>query len=766
MLALIAALSPTIGGTTGLWPLGVLFAAAGISLMVAPPKRSLGASANMIFVLLIVLSFGAWLPADWWTSRFWRGLVRSQFGITLPPTRSPQPWLTLEATGLLFGNLCWAYWVFSHPWRHGTRRVAVRIFCSGILLITAIALGAFWTGHKIPLWPRVLNSTADFGFFVNRNQTANILALSGILVAAIAYDDLRGGRKRAIFWIAGLVMLGGALVVAYSRAGIALFFAGIAFWALICVRFSKSGRSLAIMVTAVALLLAGFFTFGGETLKRFQSLASGGSRDFRVPIQQDAFQLSLRAPWLGSGMGNFEPMFRLVRDKSRQQDYALHPDSDWLWTAVDLGWIAVSLLLVGLAIWIRRCFPFDSRESTPLRLAALVYGLGFAAVGLVDVSGHRIGTFWPALFAMSLAICSDRRGVEHRWVGSVFRCCGMLLVAIAGCWLAPVIGQNHLPTSDTLTRYQQAAEIDFEGADYDHLVEMTTAALRIAPLDWNSYSQRAVAEANLAETEAAIRDFRIARFLQPHFIDICLYEGSLWLDFEEPAYALEAWSEALRRVPDGGGLQFAGMLAAAASRPEVRAQLYSWAIGDPKLQLAVLAACLPAEFSAELDTFFGYDPELKRISHDERKRFFRLWEQRGDRARLTALLLSHPEWEREEWSILSRQYAIEGDFRRAYETVRRFATKPQLPKLSDRSQGGDAEKKSARDPGDLVAGLRLYGLQMRDGSLDEALATLQQLKRGQPKLRYLSFMEAELLAQTEDWKGAWGAWEEFAAAGE
>ena len=46
-------------------------------------------------------------------------------------------------------------------------------------------------------------------------------------------------------------------------------------------------------------------------------------------------------------------------------------------------------------------------------------------------------------------------------------------------------------------------------------------------------------------------------------------------------------------------------------------------------------------------------------------------------------------------------------------------------------------------------------------SFDDALKTLQHLKRGQPKLRYLSFMEAELHAKREDWKAAWAAWEEF-----
>ena len=559
----------------------------------------------------------------------------------------------------------------------------------------------------------------------------------------------------------GIAMIGVALVIAYSRAGIVLFFAGVFVWALVSIRFSKSVKYLGVMLTAMLLLLAGFLSFGGSTLKRFQSSAGGGARDFRIPIQQDALQLSTHAPFLGSGLGNFEPLFRLVRDKSRQQDYALHPDSDWLWAAVDLGWIAVAALLIGLIIWIRRCFRFDSRESATLRLAAMVYGLGFAAAGFVDVSGHRIGTLWPALFVMGLAIRSDQSEINSRWIPPLFRCVGLVLMGIAGCWMLPTIGFRSFPTSDTLARYQQAANFDFEGADYDHLVETTTAALRIAPLDWNSYSQRAVAEANLAETEAAIRDFRIARFLQPHFVETCDYEGSLWLDLGQSAYALEAWKEALRRAPDGGAFLFSAILSATAHRPEIFAQVKTWGLGNLGLELVLMAIASPEEFKTQLDALLVADPELKRLSPEERKRLFQVWAQKGDAVRLTELLRAHPQWEKEEWRVLARHFAGGGDFRRAYDTAVTFGPKPTLPKMGTQRSRSDIERDLALNPDDLVSGLALYGLHVRQESFDDALNTLRKLKLAHPKLQYLSFMEAELHAKKEDWKEAWNAWEGF-----
>ena len=165
LIALMAVLAPGIGGAIGLWSIAILLAGLGCLMVFAPPRRSLGLLANLICATLLLLSCSAWLPADWFTPPFWRSILQNQFDVILPSTRSPQPWLTLEASCLLVGNLAWMYFVFTHPWRQNTRRIAVRIFAVGILVLTILALVGYWSGHKIPPWPRVVNSPADFGFF-------------------------------------------------------------------------------------------------------------------------------------------------------------------------------------------------------------------------------------------------------------------------------------------------------------------------------------------------------------------------------------------------------------------------------------------------------------------------------------------------------------------------------------------------------------------------------------------------------------------------
>lgn len=762
--ALIAVLVVGIGGATGLWAHGVLLVVIGLLFVVSPPTRSLGIWPNLVCVYLLAVTASAWLPADWFAAPIWRTALDEQLGNPLPPSRTPQPWLTTEASCLLLANMAWAYALFARRWMRQDREWAIRIFGLGIVGLAGIALGAYYAGYKIPIWPFVVNLPADFGFFSNRNQTANVLALSGVLVVAIACEDLRKRRKRCALWFASLVVIGAGLVIDFSRAGILLFFGGSMLWGVLCMCFSRARVSLAVTGLFVILLLTAFFIAGGDTLKRFQAVIEHPTQDFRIPIQSDALSLSSHAPWIGNGLGNFEALFRFARDKSVQQDYALHPDSDWLWLAVDLGWISVLAVLAGVVIWMRRCLPLSSREGTGLHIAAMIYGAGFALAGLVDVSGHRIGTLWPALFVMSMAINSGHAGEKQPWVAPLFRSVGLVLVGIGGCWLSACFEFDLFPNSETLVRQQRRADQAFEKADFGQVVEAATAALRIAPLEWGAYAQRAAAEANLGQTEAAMRDFRIARYLQPYFVASCEYEGHLWLDLGHIDYATEAWKEALRRTPDGGHYSYRQMLAASASAPDVRAQLRAWARDNPEYQLALLESASTADFNSEIDKLLGQDPELKLFSRDQRRSLFQTWSRIGEAERLYQVLLAHPQWKAEEWRLIARHFAGEKDFRQAYETVSQFATKPPLPRIEFHGTRDNLERDFLLHSDDLMSGLSLYGLLVKEGSVDDALRTLGTMKRVPAHPRYLPYMEAELHARKQDWESAWSAWQEFAAS--
>src|SRR6202011_4729486 len=99
----------------------------------------------------------------------------------------------------------------------------------------------------------------------------------------------------------------------------------------------------------------------------------------------------------------------------------------------------------------------------------------------------------------------------------------------------------------------------------------TSRALTWAPLDWQLYFQRGLAEVAARHPAQALDVFRPANFLEPNAYEVPLAEGNLWLS-SHPLQAVTAWREALRRAtPEQRGEVYASMLSNASMQksPEV-----------------------------------------------------------------------------------------------------------------------------------------------------------------------------------------------------
>ena len=757
--------APALGGGTALWARAALVGGTALLLLGAPPRASLGKIWNALFLALAALTLTSFLPAAWFPVPEWRRVLVENFGLALPGTLSPQPWLSAEAGGLWLAALGWAYWLLARLPAQKDTRAAVRFFAAGGAVLAAVALAAFVAGRQVPFWPPTLNATADFGFFPNRNQTANVLALTGVLLAAVTFQSFQRRRRAAALWLAALGIVGAALVVNYSRAGIALFFGGTAAWALLSAGRARSRKSAALSVAALAMLLAVFFLFGGETLQRFQPRKSASAEAWtglRPAMQADALALANTAPWTGQGLGNFEPLFGMARVKSANQFRAVHPESDWLWTAVEMGWPAVALLLGGVFYGLNRCRPLDDN----LRAAAAVCATAFVLHGLVDVSGHRAGAVWPALFLFASAMPPGQTGEPRRWVAPLFRLCGALLAALAAWWLASDRwdwGRDFAPTTRTLARLDVRLQKAQDDGDYPAMIATAAAAQRIAPLQWDFYFHRACAEAVSHSTTAAARDFAIARYLEPHWAQFCLDEGRIWLALDEPERALEAWQEALRRDPENAPVRYGRMLDDARGNFPLRAGLAKLAQTNRALLLALLQKADRLESTLEIGALLTEEPELATFTPEQRRTLFEAWYQHGDRSQLTLALLGHPAWQDDGWPWLARNYADARNYEAAWAVVQQFAPRPLLPAPPAETPRHELERKFSHQPEDFQNGLALYFAQKKSGETDAALATVAALKKIADHPAYVSWLEAELWAEKADWEKAWQAWQTSAS---
>ncbi len=750
-----------LGGATTKWAEGVVLVVLGIMLMLNPPRFSLGWKMHLVLGALVACASLAFLPADWFFLPAWRVALGNDFGIVLPPTLSPQPWLTAGALLSFGAALCWFYYVAGQEVEIRAARRQLRIFAFGVILLAALAVVLYLRHIDLPFW----HNRRGFGPFPNRNQTASLLGLAAIVIVACGHDEVRRRKKMWIFWLAGLGVVVAGLILNFSRAGLALLIVGSGLWLAVLVLRSGSAARIAMGGSALLALLTALLLFGGPTLERFNLRGTGSSvtTDFRWQIFRDAGQLIHASPWTGIGLGNFEPVFAIFRNASLAPSRALHPESDWLWLAAEMGWAGVGLVLLGLVLLARRVFPFVEGTNQWFRLAAFIAALLFALHSLVDVAGHRVGSAYVGIFLFALALRRPLRQPAGYSILYFFRGAGFLLFALGLTWVVASYRSWPLPGRIGVAVETHLATTANVGRQYQETIAHTSRGLQWAPLDWELYFLRALGRIGAkGQTAQALDDFRRARFLEPISYEVPYQEGMAWMP-AQPILAVTAWREALRRAgPERASLYDRMLSSAEQFSPEVRRMLEEFGGGQHDLALTFLERARGTGFMAAVQRLLRHDPELATLSPEERARFFLLWSEHGDLATLNTYLQSRPELVTAGWRGIAKERAGKGDFRGAYELAARFGARPALPQLAEDGRTIEQLQRSVfSDPNSYGAAFSLYSKQRAAGQPDDALTTLRRLTGLRTAPPYFHFLEAEAWAAKGDWERAWKAWEAF-----
>jgi len=751
-------LAPALGGSTTLWAQTAIMLMTAFLFLTAPPRRSLGPALNIVFIAIGAAVLIAFLPARFLPAPIWRTALTT-IGVALPPTWSPQPWLTLESACLLWLGLTWAYYLFSYEWEGTSREKAWDAYSFGILSLAAILVVAFAFKKTVPFWPEV----PEFGFFPNRNQTSNVLGLGGIMIYANAFHHLQRGRRRGWMWLAGLALVCWALILNYSRAGIILFFAGALAWHLWWMMRAAESAPRAIAWGPLAILLALLIVAGGDTLIRFKDSSEffSASGNGRFLIQLDAFELFKTAPVLGIGLGNFRSLFSAYHHFFVSTSEAIHPESDWFWVAVEMGCLVPIFLLIGLVIWIRRCFPFAPGTWRGMRMAAMICGIGFALHGIVDVSGHRLGALWPALFLAATAMNPQIPYASSAALPVIFRTFGLAFAAVALWWFGSTSNTTPLPTSATVARLVKEIQPATSAERYDQLLALTSEGLRVAPLNWVFYYNRGVAEAALDRPRSeVIRDFSAARYLMPNWPDLYLKEGFVWISVAEPDLAFDIWKEGLQRLQTAPAF-YADLYGVVRDNADLRDRWLELGRSDPRCLTTMLQLATPVEFQLELQQLLTRDPELQSLTPKVLNTLFQNWYEKGDRLGLAESLREHPGWENIAWRQLARIYAEYRDYRQAYETVMRHITPPALPQPEPDDTIESLATRFRAEGRNVDAGLMLAQAEAQQDKVDDALAILTTLPAVPSAPRAIHFLEAQLQARKGDWQKAWQALSQF-----
>lgn len=750
-----------LGGATQKWSEGIVVALLGVILLVHPPKFSLGWGMNVILLALLACAATAFLPANWFTHPAWRAALVDDFGIHLPRTLSPQPWVSLGCFLSFLAGLAWLYYVSALDLDLRDVRTQMRIFAFGVAVLAALCITLYYAHTALPFW----HNERGFGPFPNRNQTANLFGLTAVVILACGQEDIRHGRKRWIVWLLALAAIVVGIVLDFSRAGVLLLVAGSGLWLGAFALRKGSAARIALGISVLLVLLTVMLLFGGQTFERFNLRAgdTGVASDLRWRIFQDALQLISASPWPGIGLGNFDEVFAVFRDASLTSARTIHPESDWFWLWVEAGWPAVVLTITGIAVLLWRVFPLQEGTNQRFRVAALIAAVLFILHGVVDVSGHRVGTAFAGIFLLGLAL---RRPAELRAslaVPIVFRLIGILLLAVGITWVFATRYEKPLPGAVGVENEMRLATAANRGRNFTETIQRTTRALEWAPLRWQLYFLRALGKvgARLPVSEA-VEDFRRARFLEPNVYEVPFEEGNVWIGASQPALALTAWREALRRAGAQRPEVYGRMLAVARqSSPRAHEGLEEFGMVHHDLALIFLEHSGGAPFMSALQRFLEHDPRLETFTPQEKITFFKHWAERGDAAELVRAVEKHPEWMKDAWRGVAKYHASQNDFRAAFEIVRRYGGAPALPPVEQGSSIDQLRQALHASPDNYGIGFQLYHQQMDQGKIDEALMTVRHFTDLPGCPRYFHFLEAEAWAAKGNWERAWKAREKY-----
>jgi O-antigen ligase len=754
-----------LGGATEKWSEGIVVALLGLILLADPPSFSLGRGFNLILLATVAFAATAFLPASWFLQPAWRLALENDFGISLAGTLSPQPWISLGCFVSFLAGLSWLYYVSALDLELREVRHQLRLFAAGVVLLAALCLILHSAHSALPFW----HNQRGFGPFPNRNQTANLFGLTAVVLLACGQDDIRHGKRRWIVWLLGLAIVVAAIVLDFSRAGILILVAGSALWLGAFVLRKLSAARIALGLSALLILLTGMLIFGGETFERFHLRAGSVgdiATDLRWAIFRDALQLIRASPWCGIGLGNFDVVFALFRDASLTGARAIHPESDWIWLWVEGGWPVILLSLAGVAFLGWRVFPLHEGTNQRFRLAALIAALLFVFHGLIDVSGHRVGTAFSGIFLLGMALRRPAQLHQSVWIPRVFRFMGILLLTSGIAWLLATRYEMPLPGAVGVENETRKASAASQGRNFGETIQRTTRALAWAPLKWQLYFSRAVGKLGAKWPQAdALDDFRRARFLEPNAYEVPYEEGIVWL-VTEPSLAIAAWQESLRRVGVQKVEMYGHMLALASQQsPTVHRGLEEIGLVHHDLALVYLQGAAGAGFMNALHRFLQHDPNLQTLSGEEKIRFFSLWADRGDLNELARAVEMHPDWMSHAWRAEAKYHVGRSDFRSAFEIIRRFGETPSLPEAAANSSIEQLRQAFHAAPDNYGVGYQLYREQMREGKIDEALMTVRHFTDLASCPQYFHFLEAEAWAAKENWERAWKAWEKFQIPG-
>lgn len=382
-----------------------------------PPTRSgrrlLTLFGMMVGVILIQL---VPLPPAIWTMLPGRDGVEQGFAML----GQPLPWLpislspndTIASALWLLPAVAVLLWILKLGVRESWLAWAMAATMVASVLVGAMQISG---GENSPWYfYEVTNYGVTVGFFSNANHLATFLLATVPFLGALYMAA--GRRRRAAHKSAGLaVILAGLFGLVLVGLGINGSLAGlglivpVAGATLLLMRRRRGIPVWAVAVVALLALGSVAVVFSGRFDNNLISAEAQDSTVSRYTTFMTSFEAVKDFFPFGSGIGTFQPIYRLYEDAQRvTTTYMNHAHSDWIEIVLETGLLGAVVLLLFLVWWARRAHAiWRAPEPDYYARAATIASAAILAHSLVDYPLRTVAI--AAVFAFCCALMASGR---------------------------------------------------------------------------------------------------------------------------------------------------------------------------------------------------------------------------------------------------------------------------------------------------------------------------------------------------------------------
>lgn len=736
-----------LGGGTHVVAQGFAVLLAGWFLLKFPPRGSLGRGFNA-GALIFLIGGALWiLPGGLGFLPDWRITGTEALGMDFSGTSSVNPLRSMEGFLKLAACLAWFYVLSSLPLNmNGRKWIFFGIASIGLFfaLVTVMGIRSGWN------YPGGASAEA-FTFFAEPDQMGGMLLLFGIFSFCFGMESLTHRSPHHLIGIPASAACFIALLMGQYFMELLFFFIGMGLYCMprIWGAEIKIWKKLVIGFSLYGILLLGFIANGGL-----------GDLTRKVELPVKTWQMFTDMPLTGFGLGNYSS-FAPHYFEVWQANTAMAYPNDFMWIACSMGMVGfVGFIVMLLGIFRGMDLPKIGRVAS-LRFTAFVVVLIYLGIGFSGEPRHALALVYFTLMVLVLALPLGRQKRESLRP-KLWKACGGLFLLVGSLWILGSATGLSLHSELILEKNKQ----DFGRAqaeeDVSGVINALNVLVKIDPMNWYWYHERAKLLLEIRERDEAENDFKRALLVEPNLTTPAYEEGKAWFG-HLGSKAEVAWVEALRRAgPEAPGL-YERMVQRGKDNAYQAPILLSLSRLDLEYGVIYLENVEKARFLEELGSYLESDPALEQFSRSQRTRIVLRWVWSGEFREAGQYMDQYASSLNMAWYLQSYIFQNEARFDEALELLRAGVRGPSLPEAeTDPTKIALLERELVGKPRNYIVGLKLLSVRMEQKDFLDGLRLVNELLEYNDAPMELFYWQAQLYGELGNSVEGWLSMENYA----